>query len=89
MFGHLPYRGAMRESTYASGAAVSYLTDAIGVGTLTRLVPRELVDEVIASLDRTEIRKNKLPVRVVAYFVMAMARLTVIGRWLMCRKSCS
>jgi len=49
------------------------LTDAIGIGTLTRLVPRELVDEVIASGGRTEIRKNKLPARVVAYFVMAMA----------------
>jgi Insertion element 4 transposase N-terminal/Transposase DDE domain len=49
------------------------LTDAVGIGTLTRLVPRELVDEVIASEGRTEIRKNKLPARVVAYFVMAMA----------------
>ena len=49
------------------------MTDVIGIGTLTRLVPRELVDEVIASEHRTEIRKNKLPARVVAYFVMAMA----------------
>lgn len=51
----------------------SSLTDAIGIGTLTRLVPRELVDEVIASAGRREIRKNKLPARVVVYFVMAMA----------------
>lgn len=49
------------------------LTDAIGVGVLTRLVPRELVDEVVASEGRKEIRKNKLPARVMVYFVMAMA----------------
>ena len=51
----------------------SLLTDAIGIGTLTRLVPRELVDEVVASAGRKEIRKNKLPARVMVYFVMAMA----------------
>ena len=42
-------------------------------GTLTRLVPRELVDEVVLSLGRKEQRKNKLPARVVVYFVMALA----------------
>ena len=51
----------------------SSLTDAIGIGTLTRLVPRELVDEVVLSLGRKEQRKNKLPARVVVYFVMALA----------------
>jgi hypothetical protein len=55
-----------------SGGRVS-LADAIGIGTLTRLVPRELVDEVVLSLGRKELRKNKLPARVVAYFVMALA----------------
>lgn len=49
------------------------MTDAIGIGTLTRLVPRELVDEVVMSLGRKELRKNKLPARVVVYFVMALA----------------
>lgn len=63
----------MRESADGSGAAASSLTDAIGIGTLTRIVTRELADEVIASLGRTEIRKGKLPARVVAYFVMALA----------------
>jgi hypothetical protein len=51
----------------------SSLTDAIGIGTLTRLVPRELVDEVVSSAGRKEIRRNKLPARVMVYFVMAMA----------------
>jgi hypothetical protein len=64
---------AMPKSVDGVGAAALYLPDAIGIGTLTRLVPRELVDEVTASLDRTEIRRNKLPARVVVYFVMALA----------------
>jgi hypothetical protein len=63
----------MQEPADGAGMAASYLTDAIGIGTLTRLVTRELADEVIGSLGRTEIRKNKLPARVVAYFVMALA----------------
>jgi hypothetical protein len=57
----------------AVGGDRSSLTDAIGIGTLTRLVPRELVDEVIASAGRKEIRRNKLQARVMVYFVMAMA----------------
>lgn len=63
----------MPETESASGSASSFLTDAIGIGTLTRLVPRELVDEVVLSLGRREQRKNKLPARVVVYFVMALA----------------
>jgi hypothetical protein len=63
----------MPETVTSSSGTLSSLTDAIGIGTLTRLVPRELVDEVVASEGRTEIRKNKLPARVMVYFVMAMA----------------
>jgi hypothetical protein len=56
-----------------SCSSSSSLTDAIGIGTLTRLVPRELVDEVVLFLGREEQRKSKLPARVVVYSVMAMA----------------
>jgi hypothetical protein len=63
----------MPEAVDASSGASSSLTDAIGIGTLTRLLPRELVDEVVLSLGRREQRKNKLPARVVVYFVMALA----------------
>jgi hypothetical protein len=63
----------MPETVTGGSSTPSSLTDAIGIGTLTRLVPRELVDEVVASEGRTEIRKYKLPARVVVYFVMAMA----------------
>lgn len=63
----MPETGSGNDGTFSS------LTDAIGIGTLTRLVPRELVDEVVGSAGRKELRKNKLPARVMVYFVMAMA----------------
>jgi hypothetical protein len=47
------------------------LTDRIGLGVLTRLVHRDLVDEVLAETGRTE-RRRRLPARVVVYFVLAM-----------------
>jgi hypothetical protein len=48
------------------------LTDRIGLGVLTRLVHRDLVDEVLAQTGRTERRRRLLPARVVVYFVLAM-----------------
>ena len=39
---------------------------------LTRLVHRDLVDEVLADTGRTERRRRLLPARVVVYFVLAM-----------------
>jgi transposase IS4-like protein/DDE family transposase len=63
----------MPEAGRSDSGASLLLTDAIGIGALTRLVPRELVDEVVLSLGRKELRKNKLPARVMVYFVMAMA----------------
>ena len=49
------------------------LTDRIGIGVLTRVVPRDLVDEVLAETRRREKRSRLLPAHVVVYFVMAMA----------------
>jgi hypothetical protein len=49
------------------------LTDRIGIGVLARLVPRDLVDEVLAETGRKEKRSRLLPAHVVVYFVMAMA----------------
>jgi hypothetical protein len=53
--------------------------------TLTRLVSRELVYEVVASAGRKEIRRNKLPARVMVYFVMTMALFTAT----LTRRSCA
>jgi hypothetical protein len=55
------------------GMAGGLLTDRIGIGVLTRLVPRDLVDEVLAEADRREKRSRLLPAHVVVYFVMALA----------------
>lgn len=48
------------------------LTDRIGLGVLTRLVHRDLIDEVLIDTGRTERRRRVLPARVVVYFVLAM-----------------
>jgi Insertion element 4 transposase N-terminal/Transposase DDE domain len=49
------------------------LTDRISIGVLTRVVPRDLVSEVLAETRRREKRSRLLPAHVVVYFVMAMA----------------
>jgi hypothetical protein len=48
------------------------LTDVIGVGVLTRLVHRDLVDQVLVETGRVEKRSRLLPARVVVYYVMAL-----------------
>lgn len=48
------------------------LADHIGIGVLTRLLNRDLVDEVVASTGATEARIRRLPARVVVYFVLAL-----------------
>jgi transposase IS4-like protein/DDE family transposase len=48
------------------------LTDRIGLGVLTRLVHRDLVDDVLADTGKIERRRRLLPARVVVYFVLAM-----------------
>jgi hypothetical protein len=48
------------------------LSDRIAIGVLTRAIPPELVDEVVAASDTGEVRKRLLPARVVVYFVLAM-----------------
>jgi hypothetical protein len=47
------------------------LTDRIGLGVLTRLVHRDLVDEVLAETGRTE-RRRRLPARVVVVLAMTL-----------------
>jgi len=57
--------------TGAAGAAS--LPDKIALGVLTRLVTRELVEDVLVETGRKEQRKRLLPARVVVYFVLALA----------------
>lgn len=48
------------------------MTDHIGIGVLTRLVDRDLVDEVLVDTGKREQRVRLLPARVVVYYVMAL-----------------
>lgn len=48
------------------------ITDAIGIGVLTRMFRRDLVDDVIASCGRQEVRSRLLPARVVVYYVLCL-----------------
>ena len=57
--------------TRVAGAAS--LPDKIALGVLTRLVTRDLVEDVLAETGRKEQRKRLLPARVVVYFVLALA----------------
>jgi hypothetical protein len=55
------------------------LSDRIAIGVLTRTIPPELVDEVVAAADAGEVRKRLLPARVVVYFVLAMCLFSASG----------
>ena len=48
------------------------LTDVIGIGVLTRVFHRDLVDTVLAETKATELRKRLLPARVVVCLVLAL-----------------
>jgi hypothetical protein len=48
------------------------LTDRISIGVLTRLIDRDLVDDVLAETGRAGQRSRLLPARVVVYYVMAL-----------------
>jgi hypothetical protein len=54
------------------GVSGTRLTDRIGVGVLTRLIDRDLVDDVLAETGRIEQRSRLLPARVVLYYVLAL-----------------
>lgn len=64
----MPRAGQVREIEGPDGR----LTDRIAIGVLARLVPREVVDEVLAELGRKEKRVRLLPARVVVYYTMAL-----------------
>ena len=61
------------EVSGAASPAGASLPDRVALGVLTRLVTRELVDDVLTGTGRREQRKRLLPARVVVYFVMALA----------------
>lgn len=48
------------------------LTNRVGLGILTRIVSRDLVDEVVAQTGRRQQRSRLLPARLVVYYVLAL-----------------
>jgi hypothetical protein len=64
----MPRAGQVREQVGLDGR----LTDRIAIGVLAGLVPRDLVDEVLAECGRKEQRVRLLPARVVVYYTMAL-----------------
>src|ERR1035441_10633403 len=56
----------------AAGEWGARLTDRMGVGVLTRLIDRDLVDDVLAETGRGGQRSRLLPARVVVYYVIAL-----------------
>jgi hypothetical protein len=69
-------RGYLLAMGEAQGGRVSVsgerLTDRIGVGVLTRVIDRDLVDDVLAETGRVEQRSRLLPARVVVYYVLGL-----------------
>lgn len=57
----------------ASGNASGRFTDGIGVGVLTRMLHRDLVDDVLRESGKAGQRTRLLPGRVVVYFVLALS----------------
>ncbi|WP_285660029.1 IS4 family transposase [Actinomycetospora sp. NBRC 106375] len=48
------------------------LADRLGLGVLTRIVPRDLVDEVVEQTGRRQQRVRLLPARMIVYYVLAL-----------------
>ena len=48
------------------------LSDLVSVGLLTRVIPADVIDEVVQAAGRTELRNQALPARVMAYFSIGM-----------------
>jgi hypothetical protein len=48
------------------------LTDLLGVGVLARVVPRDVVDEILNECGKREQRARDLPARFMVYYVMAL-----------------
>ncbi|HZM67047.1 MAG TPA: IS4 family transposase [Nakamurella sp.] len=52
------------------------LTDHVSLGTLTRIIPRYIVDDVLVETNSREQRSRTLPAHVVVYFVVALSLFT-------------
>jgi Insertion element 4 transposase N-terminal/Transposase DDE domain len=51
----------------------SRITDYISLGVVSRAVPREKIDSILAETGKTSIRQRELPAHLVVYYVIALA----------------
>src|SRR5438270_12997975 len=59
--------------TLASLPAGSRVTDYISLGVVSRAIPREKIDSILASAGKASVRQRELPAHVVVYYVIALA----------------
>jgi hypothetical protein len=59
--------------TLASLPVGSRITDYISLGVVSRAVPREKIDSILAETCKTSIRQRELPAHLVVYYVIALA----------------
>jgi len=55
--------------TLASLPVGSRITDYISLGVVSRAVPREKIDSILAETGKTSIRQRELPARLVVYYL--------------------
>jgi hypothetical protein len=67
------YGAVMSDEGAGALAAGASLPDRVALGVLTRLITRELVEDVVVAAGRKEQRERLLPARVMVYFVLALA----------------
>jgi hypothetical protein len=51
----------------------SRVTDYISLGVVSRAIPREKIDSILASTDKASVRQRELPAHLVVYYVIALA----------------
>ena len=59
--------------TLASLPIGSRVTDYISLGVVSRAVPREKIDSILASTGKASVRQRELPAHLVVYYVIALA----------------
>src|SRR5205823_14632865 len=59
--------------TLASLPAGSRVTDYISLGVVSRAIPREQIDSILASTGRASVRQRALPAHLLVYYVIALA----------------
>src|SRR6266566_7515978 len=59
--------------TLASLPTGSRVTDYISLGVVSRAIPREKIDSILASTGKASVRQRELPAHLVVYYVIALA----------------